>query len=81
MALWQRTQSRFRKGRISDGLGIERITAIDEREKITIAMCCLQKRVDERGASSADMGTGDFGDGVFRQTAFGRMIEDGNIRL
>src|SRR5207302_4883430 len=64
-----------------DGLDIERIAAINESEKKSIALCDLQQTVNEQSRTSAHIRTDDFGDCAFAQTAIGRSIEKGSTNL
>src|SRR5205807_2657201 len=63
--------------RVAQWLRIKRIAAIDQREDITIAMCGVEERVNERGTSRAYLRADQFRDGAFGQPATDRLIEKG----
>src|SRR5207248_9361143 len=64
-----------------DGLDSERIASINEREKISIALCDLQYIVNEQSRASARIRADDFGDCAFPETAIARSTEKGNTNL
>src|SRR3954464_6034191 len=56
-------------------LRIERITAIDQREKKTVPIRAPQKNLNKECASRAEIRTTQFRDGAFRQPAADRLID------
>src|SRR3954453_2877986 len=56
-------------------LRIERITAIDQREKKTVPISAPQKNMNKECASRAEIRTAQFRDGAFRQPAADRLVD------
>src|SRR5215212_4524709 len=59
----------------SRGLRIERITAIDQREKKAVPISASQKNLNEERAARAEIRTAQFRDSAFRQPAADRLID------